>query len=103
LRPIYSSARYFLFREHPFRVLAMHGLGFVEPPRTNQRDSLFHVWWFMDKSLAKRVAHSCDHDSPVLVGEKSDYLRRGARPGGSFTPPPRPARSARTINLEDLA
>lgn len=106
----YSTDKFFLYREAPFRVLVSGGRGFVEPPRTNRRDADYHVWWFTSRKIATLVANSIRYTEPVLIGDAADYFRRIGRPGGpsisvprNFTPvAPQPAQK-KGINLEDLA
>lgn len=72
-----SSARYFLYREEPFRVLYMHAAGFQEPAQNNERKKLY-VWWFNDLATAAAVAASCSRaGQQTFMGERADFKKRG--------------------------
>lgn len=70
-----SSARYFLYREAPFRILHMHDKGFQAPSTSNEGPKLF-VWWFLNLDAAKAVAKSCSAVAPTYVAEKADLKKR---------------------------
>lgn len=89
----WSTERFFLYRENPFRILYMGGLGFQEPPSKLQLSSMqkrtrdnYHIWLFMDKKLAASLARGMSKDSRVAVAEQTE-LRKLSKGAAHLAPP----------------
>lgn len=72
-----SSAKYFLYRENPFRILYLDALGFCEPPRTNEQNLNYKVWWFTQERIAREMLRALSRSEETFLGEKADLSSRG--------------------------
>lgn len=78
----YSTERWFLYREAPFRILYGAGLGFQEPPSRSQLSAMsdrsrkrWFIWEFIDKKLAQNLATGMSRTERTLVADKADLSR----------------------------
>jgi hypothetical protein len=76
----YSTLRYYVYREHPYKVLYMSGRGFCEPEVSLIAEKRHdrHVWYFADKRVAQAVARATtatDPDRPCFVAEGLELAR----------------------------
>lgn len=84
----YSSERFFLYKQDPFRPMYHSGLGFQLPPSRTQLSGLakrernrWHIWYFIHKPTAQAVALSVSKGGERCFVAEASELRR-------LSPPP---------------
>jgi hypothetical protein len=116
--PKYSTERFILYRENPYRVLHMGGLGFITPPSKTDLSAMpksrrekFHQWLFIDKATASQLAASMNASSRdhVFVRSVAPLPRAPSTAPSPSSPTSRrgkssPARGTKPLtSLEKLA
>lgn len=71
------TTKWFIYRMNPFVVLHDGGAGFLEPRFARERG--MHIWYFLDRSLVRRLVRELNQTSPTSYAEAS-LLKREGRP-----------------------
>jgi hypothetical protein len=69
------GTKWFIYRDQPFRVLHDSGRGFMEPRPARERG--FHIWYFLDRSLVRRLVRELNQTSPTSYDEAKNLKREG--------------------------